>query len=453
MNEAERCDRISLMHAGRVLASDAPAALVAARGAATLEDAFIAYLEEAAAEGVPETPANGTAAAADSVPADRAHRRRRAFDPRRMLSYTRREAIELWRDPIRMTMAGLGSIILMFIMGYGISLDVEDLTFAVLDRDQTTVSQGYALNLAGSRYFIERSPISDYDELDRRMRSGELSLAVEIPAGFGRDLARGRPVEIGAWIDAAMPTRAETVRGYVRGMNVLWLSELVTSRTRDGAAAGSLVNIETRFRYNPDVKSLVAMVPAIIPLLLMLIPAMLTALSVVREKELGSIINFYVTPVSRLEFLLGKQIPYVVLGMANFLLLTLLAITIFGVPLKGSVLALATGTLLYVGAATALGLLFSTFMRSQIAAVFGTAILTILPASQFSGLLDPVSSLEGVGALIGRIYPTTHYLIISRGAFSKALGFADLQASFVPLLLAVPAVLALAAALLKKQET
>jgi ribosome-dependent ATPase len=453
MNEAERCDRISLMHAGRVLASDAPAALVAARGAATLEDAFIAYLEEAAAEGAPETPASGTAAAADSVPADRAHRRRRAFDPRRMLSYTRREAIELWRDPIRMTMAGLGSIILMFIMGYGISLDVEDLTFAVLDRDQTTVSQGYALNLAGSRYFIERSPISDYDELDRRMRSGELSLAVEIPAGFGRDLARGRPVEIGAWIDAAMPTRAETVRGYVRGMHVLWLSELVTSRTRDGAAAGSLVNIETRFRYNPDVKSLVAMVPAIIPLLLMLIPAMLTALSVVREKELGSIINFYVTPVSRLEFLLGKQIPYVVLGMANFLLLTLLAITIFGVPLKGSVLALATGTLLYVGAATALGLLFSTFMRSQIAAVFGTAILTILPASQFSGLLDPVSSLEGVGALIGQIYPTTHYLIISRGAFSKALGFADLQASFVPLLLAVPAVLAVAVALLKKQET
>ncbi|MGD9741083.1 MAG: ribosome-associated ATPase/putative transporter RbbA [Dongiaceae bacterium] len=451
MNEAERCDRISLMHAGRVLASDAPAALVEKRGVATLEDAFIAYLEEAAAESAPP-PAEATADPPEAAPADRAHRRRRAFDPRRMLSYTRREAIELWRDPIRMTMAGLGSIILMFIMGYGISLDVEDLTFAVLDRDQTTVSQGYALNLAGSRYFIEHPPIMDYDELDRRMRSGELSLAVEIPAGFGRDLARGRPVEIGAWIDGAMPTRAETVRGYVQGMHALWLSELVTSRTRDGAAAASLVTIETRFRYNPDVRSLVAMVPAIIPILLMLIPAMLTALSVVREKELGSIINFYVTPVSRLEFLLGKQIPYVALGMANFLLLTLLAITVFGVPLKGSVVALAAGTLLYVGAATALGLLFSTFMRSQIAAVFGTAILTIVPASQFSGLLDPVSSLEGAGALIGQIYPTTHYLIISRGAFSKALGFADLQASFVPLLLVLPVVLALAAALLKKQE-
>jgi ribosome-dependent ATPase len=195
------------------------------------------------------------------------------------------------------------------------------------------------------------------------------------------------------------------------------------------------------------------MVPAVIPLLLLLIPAMLTALSVVREKELGSIINFYVTPVTRLEFLLGKQLPYVVLGMANFLLLTLLAVTLFGVPLTGSFPTLAVATLLYVGAAIAIGLLISTFTRSQIAAIFGTAVLTMLPAAQFSGMLDPVSSLEGVGAFIGQIFPTTHYLTISRGVFSKALGFFDLERSFVPLLIAIPMLLGLCAALLRKQET
>jgi ribosome-dependent ATPase len=195
------------------------------------------------------------------------------------------------------------------------------------------------------------------------------------------------------------------------------------------------------------------MVPAVIPLLLLLIPAMLAALSVVREKELGSIINFYVTPVTRLEFLLGKQLPYVVLGMANFLMLILLAVTLFGVPLTGSFSTLLLATLLYVGAATAIGLLISTFMRSQIAAIFGTAVLTMLPAAQFSGMMDPVSSLEGVGALIGQVFPTTHYLIISRGVFSKALGFFDLKRSFVPLLLAVPVLLGLAAAFLKKQES
>jgi ribosome-dependent ATPase len=213
-----------------------------------------------------------------------------------------------------------------------------------------------------------------------------------------------------------------------------------------------VANIETRFRYNPDVKSLVAMVPAVIPLLLLMIPAMLAALSVVREKELGSITNFYVTPTTRLEFLLGKQFPYLVLSFLSFLLLTLLAVTVFGVPLKGSFAALAAGALLYVGAATAIGLLISTFMRSQIAALFGTALLSVLPAVNFSGMIDPVSSLEGAGRVIGEIYPTTHFLNIARGTFSKALGFADLKAAFVALALAVPILLGLAAVLLKKQE-
>jgi ribosome-dependent ATPase len=189
-----------------------------------------------------------------------------------------------------------------------------------------------------------------------------------------------------------------------------------------------------------------------IPLLLMLIPAMLTALSVVREKELGSIINLYVTPVTRLEFLLGKQLPYIALAMLNFLLLTALAIFMFGVPLKGSFPTLAVAALLYVIAATAIGLVISTFMKSQIAAVFGTAILTILPAAAFSGMIDPVSSLEGAGALIGKYYPTTHFLTIARGTFSKALGISDLYSSFVPLLIAIPILIGLGTVLLKKQE-
>ena len=450
MNEAERCDRISLMHAGRVLVTDTPANIVQQRSAETLEEAFVAHLEEASGEAD-----EGQTASLDTVDASSGHVEpqgwRRMFDPRRMISHAQREGLELRRDPIRLTLALLGSVILMFVMGYGISLDVEDLTFAVLDRDQTTVSRDYTLNLTGSRYFVERPPITGYADLDRRMREGDISLAIEIPPGFARDIARGRRVEIGAWIDGAMPTRGETVRGYVQGIHAHWLATKAREAGYGEALAG-LVNIETRFRYNPDVKSLVAMVPAVIPLLLMLIPAMLAALSVVREKELGSITNFYVTPTTRLEFLLGKQLPYVVLSFLSFLLLTLLAVSIFGVPLKGSFLTLAVGALLYVGTATALGLLISTFMRSQIAAIFGTAVLTILPAANFSGMIDPVSSLEGMGRLIGEVYPTTHFLTIARGTFSKALNFSDLHAAFIPLALAVPVLTVLSAALLKKQE-
>ena len=449
MNEAERCDRISLMHAGKVLVSDKPATIMAKRGRESLEDAFIDYLGEAVGEEEAGAAPSAPVTAARNTPP--AQSRTRFLKLRRLLSYSRREALELMRDPIRLTFAGLGSVILMLVLGYGISMDVEDLSFAVLDRDQTTLSREYALNLSGSRYFIERAPIRDYAELDRRMRTSELSLAIEIPPGFARAIARGTPVEIGAWVDGAMPQRAETVRGYVQGMHYHWLA--AKAREAYGQAATTQwATIETRYRYNPEVTSLPAMVPAVIPILLMLIPAILTALAVVREKELGSIVNLYVTPVTRLEFLLGKQLPYVVLAMLSFLMLVALAIFVFEVPIKGSFLTLTAGAFLYVIAATALGLLISTFVRSQVAALFGTAVLTILPAVQFSGMIDPVSSLEGAGALMGRIYPTTHFLSIARGTFSKALDFSDLRASFVPLLIAVPVLIGLGTLLLRKQE-
>ncbi len=437
MNEAERCDRVALMHAGKVLASDTPAALAARRGVRTVEEAFIAWLEEADGSANPPPPPPPEQAAARRAMA-------RLFEPRRMASQARRETLELLRDPIRALAAVLGSVMLMVIFAYGITMDVEHLTFAVLDRDQTTASQSYILNIEGSRYFTERAPIRDYAQLDRRMQAGGLALALEIPPGFGRDIARGRPVQIGAWVDGSMPARADMVAGYVEALHAQWLGIV--------GGPASPVNVAIRFRYNPNVLSVVAMVPAILPLLLLLIPSMLTALSVVREKELGSIVNFYVTPTTRLEFLLGKQIPYVVLAMLNFTVLTLLAVAWFGVPLKGSVAALFAGALLYVVAATAMGQLMSSFMKSQVAAIFGTAIVTLIPAIEFSGFIDPVSSLRGFEAFIGRIYPTTHFLTISRGTFAKALGFPDLSSAFLALALAVPVLIGLCAILLRKQE-
>jgi ribosome-dependent ATPase len=454
MNEAARCDRISLMHAGRVLVSDAPQRLVSARGVATLEDAFISYLSEAEAETDaqargPATPASGRPQHVARV-GTAAPTRRPLFDPRRLLSHSRREILEIRRDPVRATLALVGSVILLVIMGYGINLDVENLTFAALDHDRSAASDDYLLNLAGSRYFVERPPLAGHAELDRRMRSGELRLVIEFPAGFGRDLARGHGTQVGAWIDGAMPMRAETARSYVEGMHRHWLERRMA--LAPVASPQPTFSLETRFRYNPDVRSLPAIMPAVIPLLLLLIPAMLAALSVVREKELGSIVNLYVTPTSRLEFLLGKQLPYIALAMLNFLLLLALSVAVFAVPFTGSFGALSVATFLYVGAATAIGLLISTFTRSQIAAIFATAVLTIVPAVQFSGLLNPVSSLEGAGALIGQVFPTTHYMTITRGTFSKALGFGDLGGSLLPLLPAAPLLLALSVLLLPKQE-
>ena len=453
MNEAERCDRVSLMHAGRVLVSDTPETIVRNRKANNLEEAFIRYLEEAdgqatkKSDDLPAEPQPVQQSKDSSVRSQMAP----AIRLRRLFSYARRESLELQRDPIRLTLAWVGSAILMLVLGYGISMDVEDLRFAVLDHDQSSLSRDYVLNLAGSRYFIEQPPLRNYADLDARMRAGKISLALEIPPGFARDVARGNAVQIGAWIDGAMPTRADMVQGYVQGMHWHWLSTKARLAGAGSAFSGP-IDIETRFRYNPDVKSLPAMVPAAIPLLLMMIPAMLAALSVVREKELGSIVNFYVTPVTQIEFLLGKQLPYVVLAMLSFLLLTAMAVFLFDVPLKGSFTALTVAALLYVMSSTALGLVMSAFTRSQVAALFGTALMTVLPAVQFSGLIEPVSSLQGIGRFIGEIYPTSHFLVIARGAFSKALGFADLEASFIPLLIAVPVLIGLGVLLLRKQE-
>lgn len=444
MNEAERCDRISLMNAGKVLASGTPKELQESKHADTLEQAFIEYLEEAA--GSEKTTFDENVDIEPEKPDEESP----FFSLRRLLAYASRESLELRRDPIRLGFAILGSILLFFVLGGGISMDVENLKFAVLDHDQTPQSRDYISNISGSRYFIEQPPIKNNADLEKRMQSGKISVAIEIPSGFGRDLIQGRNPEIAAWVDGAMPFRGETILGYVKGLHAKYLQQL--GRETRGTEATAAASLEMRYRYNQDFKSLYAMVPAIIPLLLMLIPAILMALGIVREKELGSITNLYVTPVTKLEFLIGKQLPYIVLSMISYFLMVGCAVFFFRVPLKGSFLALTVGALLYVTATTGLGLVISTFTNTQISALFGTAILTMLPTAQFSGLTTPVGSLEGGAYWIGQFFPATYFLILSRGVFTKALGFADLMGPLISLALFIPALTFLAWLFLPKQE-
>ncbi|MFC7420107.1 ribosome-associated ATPase/putative transporter RbbA [Iodobacter arcticus] len=462
MNEAQRCDRISMMHAGKVLDSGSPAELVEKRKAKNLEEAFIGYLEEAteadktdkstpATEAKPAT-ADKPASADEAAPAKDSPASRETpprFSLGRLLCYSARESLELRRDPIRLTMALIGSLLLMLVMGYGISMDVENLNFAVLDQDHSEASQDYALRIAGSRYFIERPALQNHAEISERMRSGELALAINIPPNFGRDLANGAKPEVGVWIDGAMPMRAETVKGYVQAMHLSTLSDWAMSVT--GQAPKALADIQVRFLYNPELRSLVAMVPKVIPLMLVFIPAMLMALGVVREKELGSIMNVYTTPVTKLEFLLGKQLPYILLSLISFIFMFLLAITLFQVPFTGSFITLLVATFLYVTAATGLGLLASTMTNSQVAAIAVATIGTMIPAIQYSGMIDPISSLQGLGGWIGKIYPTSYYLTISSGTFSKGLGFTELSSAFFSLMLIIPALTLASVLLLKKQ--
>jgi len=465
MNEAERCDRISLMHQGRVLAVGAPKELVTKRNSASLEDAFISYLEEAGGTGKdkksePAPAATPASAAEPPMPVASTHatatRAARRFDPGRMWAYARRETMELLRDPIRLAFAFVGPVILMLAMGYGITFDVENLKYAAFDQDQTPESRRLLESFSGSHYFTERPPIGSMEELERRMRSGELAVAVEIPSGFGRDLASLHSPEAAFWIDGAMPFRGETTKGYVTGLLMRYAQDIVTERFGPNPPSNirlGSVKMENRFRYNQAFKSAFSMVPSVIVIMLVLIPAIMATIGVVREVETGSIANFRSTPISKFEFLLGKQFPYVVVGMLTFVILVLMALVVFHVPVKGSFGALTLGALLYVFSTCGFGQLVSTFTKTQVAAVFATTVLSIIPVTNFSGLLVPVSSLTGAGRAIGLAFPAAWFQPISVGTFTKGLTYSDL--GFNALMLAVFAVGFFGAAhfFLQKQES
>ena len=448
MNEAERCDRISLMHAGKVLAIGAPRELARGRGVATLEDAFIAYLEDAGGIALETPPIPAATAPPVRGPGRAGHR---YFDWRRLGAYARRETMEILRDPIRLAFALLGPLLLTVTFGYGISFDVENLPFAVLDQDRTLESRELIESFAGSRYFQERRPLATAAEAEERLKRGEIAIAVEIPPDFGRDLLRGAGPEIGVLLDGAMPFRAETARGYISGVALKYAAD--QAQRRYGVAPDVLpIGIETRFRYNQAFESVFAMVPGIIMMMLVLIPAMMTAVGVVREKETGSIANFRSTPVTRLEFLAGKQAPYIVIAFISFLAMVAIAYFLFGVAVKGSWLALASGALLYVAATTAFGLVISSFTRTQVAAIFATAIIAMVPSVNFSGFMTPVASLSVEARLFGLGFPASWFQQISIGSFTKALGFVDLWPNHLALALFAVIFIAAAQFALPKQE-
>ena len=450
MNEAQRCDRISLMHAGKVLACDTPDALQKQFHGDTLEAAFVTCLEEAQND-----PAANVATQAEPPPAAAVNAPpppgKTGFSMARLIAVASRESKELLRDKVRMAFALLGAVFMMVIFGYGISLDVENLAFAVYDQDQSPQSRAYLEAFRSSRYFEEHAPIQSADQLHERLQRSEIKIALEIPPGFGRDLYAGRQPTVAAWLDGGMPFRAETSRNYVEAVHSANLEQLAAQSSL-AQNKQVMARLETRFRYNQDVISVNAIGPGVMALILAFIPAMLTALGIVREKELGSITNFYATPLTRLEFLLGKQAPYLAVSLVNLALLVAMNRWLFGVPFKGSGLTLALGGLLYVLATTSMGLLISAFTRTQIAAILGTMIITSLPTIQFSGLIVPRSSLDGSAALMGMLFPAGHFLDIAVGTFTKALDLRQLWPQCLALLGFFVVFTGLSLIMLKKQE-
>ena len=573
MNEAERCDRISLMHRGRVLAVGTPAELVQRQQAASLEESFIRFLEQdearesgqpesvelvAADKGQPEnaecaadavpSPARGgglgwgqnAGAPADSVsaetapppqpsPAQAQGRKQVAADvagqrqpenaaedvsgclngsqnadqkqpenvtraveavaeqrqpenpkpntannlsgslksakgskqpeklrPRGLrywlamvLTFALREGRELAGDRIRLMFALLGPLIYLFAGSLGISYDTDQLDFAVLDQDQSRYSRELVREFEGSAYFRRGADLSRRDEISGALVAGRAQLVIEIPPHFGRDLLAQRRPQVAFYIDGAMPQQGENIAGYAQGIAAGYALSLYAY----GVQAAGAADLDMRFIYNPTFKSINALAPGFLMLALVMIPAMMTALGVVREKEIGSIMNLYSSPASSLQYLLGKQLPYVLLTMAAYAVLMLVVVQVLKVPVKGSWAALTVGALCFVLSSTAFGLLVSTFVRSQVAAIFAAAIVTMIPAMNFSGMIYPFSTLSGSGYWIGRGFPASWFQMVGLGVITKGLLWRDVYPIFGVLLAFFLGYLLLAALLLKKQES
>lgn len=542
MNEAERCDRISLMHRGRVLAVGTPAELVQRQQAASLEESFIRFLEqdEARESGQPESvelvaadkgQSENAECAADAVlsPAQAQGRERVAVDvaekkqpenaaedvsgclngsqnadqkqpenvtraveavaeqrqpenpkpntannlsgsmksakgskqpeklrPRGLrywlamvLTFALREGRELAGDRIRLMFALLGPLIYLFAGSLGISYDTDQLDFAVLDQDQSRYSRELVREFEGSAYFRRAADLSRREDIAAELTAAHVELVIEIPPHFGRDLLAQRRPQVAFYIDGAMPQQGENIAGYAQGIAAGYALSLY--RTYGIQPAGA--DLDMRFIYNPTFKSINALAPGFLMLALVMIPAMMTALGVVREKEIGSIMNLYSSPASSLQYLLGKQLPYVALSMGAYVMLVAVIVLVLDVPVKGSLAALTAGALCFVLATTAFGLLVSAFVRSQVAAIFAAAILAMIPAMNFSGMIYPFSTLSGSGYWIGRGFPASWFQMVGLGVITKGLLWRDVYPIFGVLLAFFLGYLLLAALLLKKQES
>ena len=536
MNEAERCDRISLMHRGRVLAVGTPAELVQRQQAASLEESFIRFLEqdearesgqpesvetvaadkgqkqpentetgtasnlsgslkpsdggrqpENAAEDVsgclngsqnadqkqpenlaraveavaeqrqPETPKPNTAnnlsgslkSAKGSKQPEKPRPRGLRYWLAMVLTFALREGRELAGDRIRLMFALLGPLIYLFAGSLGISYDTDQLDFAVLDQDQSRYSRELVREFEGSAYFRRAADLSRREDIAAELTATRVELVIEIPPHFGRDLLAQRRPQVAFYIDGAMPQQGENIAGYAQGIAAGYALSLY--RTYGIQPAGA--DLDMRFIYNPTFKSINALAPGFLMLALVMIPAMMTALGVVREKEIGSIMNLYSSPASSLQYLLGKQLPYVALSMGAYVMLVAVIVLVLDVPVKGSLAALTAGALCFVLATTAFGLLVSAFVRSQVAAIFAAAILAMIPAMNFSGMIYPFSTLSGSGYWIGRGFPASWFQMVGLGVITKGLLWRDVYPIFGVLLAFFLGYLPLAALLLKKQES
>ncbi|UCV23634.1 ABC transporter permease [Ferribacterium limneticum] len=361
---------------------------------------------------------------------------------RRIVALAYKELREILRDRLFFSLAFVVPASLMLVFGYGLTLDVEHIPFAVVDWDKSAMSRDYLHRYIDSRYFDYKGDVASERELAPLLADSRIRLAIVIPPRFQEDLISGRAVGVQTLIDGTFPFRTSSSKGYVVAINAAFNSELLESyisrwlgvSTKTAKAIAQPVRVQLRYLYNQEVKSVWTIAPVLMMFVLMITPPFLTALGVVREKENGSIYNIYASTVTRGEFLIGKLAPYVGISVINFLILWLMAAGLFGAPFKGDPLFFFLASAIYVTCTTGIGLFVSIFVRTQVAAMMLTVIVTIIPSVLYSGLLVPIASMDPAGQFEAHLFPAMYYADIVLGSFLKGVGLEQMWGKVLALL-------------------
>jgi ABC-2 type transport system permease protein len=367
-----------------------------------------------------------------------------ALSPNRIRAMARKEWIQLRRDSLSMALAFVLPVLLLIIFGYAIKWDVEDIHIGVLDRDGSVASRELVETFRSSGYFT----VTHRPEADREVREllvqGAVRAVLVIPPGFSADLAAPRSAPVQFLVDGADANTATISQNYADAITARYTSD----RLRVDITP---LRLESRVWYNPTLNSTNMIVPALIAVIMSIIAAMLTALTIAREWERGTMEQLASTPVHRLEVVLGKLIPYLLIGLVDVVVAVAAGITVFGAPLKGSVVLLAALTILFLLGALGVGIFISAAVRSQVLATQIALLTTYLPALILSGFLFDIGGMPRFLQAVTYIVPARYFVSVTRGIFLKGVGLEALWPQALAMVVFAVVGLGLASRAFKKE--
>lgn len=354
---------------------------------------------------------------------------------RRVIAVIEKETKDILRDPITVGVARLMPLVMLFLFGYAISLDISSVSLGLVDEDHSPMSRQLVDRFVESGYFGLQASYRSQREAADALRQGRVDLVIEIPAQFERHLVRGEPAPVQVLVDGTYSATANLVAGYATAI-VSGFGQTLSKPP---------VRTEIRVWYNPSLRSAAYVVPGLFGVILMAFPPLLTALAITREKETGSIQQIFASPLTATEFIAGKLVPYGLIAFAEIAMVIVVGFLWFSVPLSGSLTSLLAVSLVYVFCTVGIGLLVSTVTSSQLLAMLLAVIVTLMPSFLFSGFLFPIFTMPYVLQLYARIFPAAYFVDLSRGIVLKGASLPKLWPTVLLLLAYTVAIFGLAA--------